>query len=296
MIEAEAVSQGAAPRPWQLLGSGPSLTALLPLGIVGLVAIVGLFGPFMVPHDPFALSLGATFKPPVWAAGGSWSYPLGTDSLGRDILSRLIFGARVTLLVSLTAICLGGVLGSIIGLLAGFLGGWVDVVLMRAADATLAFPIIFAGLLLAITLGPSFLTVVIAIVIVIWARFARVIRGEVLSLREREFVALARIGGCSTWRILTKHLLPNVLNTFLVMVTLQVGLAIVIESSLSFLGAGIPPPAPTWGSMVAEGRNEIAAAWWISTFPGLAILLTVVAWNLLGDWLRDALDPKLRQL
>lgn len=270
--------------------------AVVPLCVVAIIGCLGVFGPLLAPHDPLGLSLVNSYKPPGWQAGGDWAYPLGTDALGRDILSRILFGARVTLLVSLAAIVFGGGVGVAIGLAAGYWGGVVDAVLMRAADATLAFPIIFAGLLLAITVGPSFTTVVVAVSIVVWARFARVVRGEVLSVREREYVALARIGGCSNWRILTRHLLPNIFNTILVMVTLQVGLVIVVESSLSFLGAGIPPPAPTWGSMVSDGRNDLTSAWWISAFPGLAIALTVLGWNLLGDFLRDALDPKLRQL
>jgi peptide/nickel transport system permease protein len=270
--------------------------AVVPVCLVVIVSLLGILGPLLSPHDPLVLSLVNSYKPPAWQVDGDWAYPLGTDALGRDILSRMLFGARVTLLVSLAAIVFGGGIGVAVGLAAGYWGGLVDAVLMRAADATLAFPIIFAGLLLAITVGPSFTTVVVAVSIVVWARFARVVRGEVLSVREREFVALARIGGCSSWRILTRHLLPNIFNTVLVMVTLQVGLVIVVESSLSFLGAGIPPPAPTWGSMVADGRNDLTSAWWIAAFPGFAIALTVLAWNLVGDMLRDALDPKLRQL
>jgi peptide/nickel transport system permease protein len=179
---------------------------------------------------------------------------------------------------------------------AGYYGGRVDATLMRMTDATLSFPVILLALILAVTVGPSFANVVIAIAVILWARYARVIRGQVLTLMELDFIAQARIAGAGAWRIITRHLLPNTLNTLVVLVTLQIGYVIIVEASLSFLGAGIPPPTPAWGSMIAEGRDFVTSAWWVSCFPGLAILLVVLAFNLLGDWLRDTLDPKLRQL
>jgi peptide/nickel transport system permease protein len=211
-------------------------------------------------------------------------------------MTRVIYGARISLAAGVLTVLLSGVIGAAIGLLSGFYGGRIDAVLMRAADSTLAFPIILFALILAVTMGPSFANVIVAIAIVLWARYARVIRAEVLSLKGRDFVAQARIAGSSSVRIMMVHLFPNVLNTLVVLLSLQIGWVIIVEASLSFLGAGVPPPTPTWGSMIAEGRDYIASAWWVSFFPGLAILVTVLAFNLFGDWLRDALDPTMRQL
>jgi peptide/nickel transport system permease protein len=250
----------------------------------------------IAPHNPYETSLRARFRPPVWAEGGSWDHPLGTDHLGRDVMSRVIYGARVSLAAGVLTVSLSGMIGAAIGLLSGFYGGRIDAVLMRAADSTLAFPIILFALILAVTIGPSFANVITAIAIVLWARYARVIRGEVLGLKERDFVAQARIAGCSGRRIMVFHLFPNTLNTLIVLLTLQIGYVILVEASLSFLGAGIPPPTPAWGSMVAEGRDYITRAWWVSFFPGVAIMLVVLSLNLLGDWVRDTLDPKLRQV
>jgi peptide/nickel transport system permease protein len=199
-------------------------------------------------------------------------------------------------MVAMLSLIVGGGMGAALGLVSGYYGGRLDGFLMRAADTTLAFPIILFAILLSVILGGSMITVVIAVALVLWARYARVIRGEVLSVKERDFIAQARIAGSSPTRIILRHLLPNVLNTLVVLLSLQVGWVIIVEASLSFLGAGIPPPTPTWGSMIAEGRDYIASAWWVSFFPGLAILATVLSFNLFGDWLRDALDPKLRQM
>jgi peptide/nickel transport system permease protein len=202
----------------------------------------------------------------------------------------------VTALVIASSLPVGGGIGLLIGLLAGYIGGRVDTLLMRVVDAAMAFPTILFALLLAMTMGQGLRTLTIAIGLLLWARFARVMRGEVLALRTRDFIALARVRGCSHRRILMAHILPNVMNTFMVLLTLHVGVVILAEASLSFLGAGIPPPMPSWGQMVAEGRGKITSAWWLSLMPGLAITLVVLAFNLFGDWLRDHLDPKLRQL
>lgn len=276
-------------RRWAFVG-------LLPLFVIALVTGLGVLGPFLAPIDPFKVSLLESYLPPAFMEGGKATYWLGTDALGRDIFSRILYGARATLEVSASAILLGGAVGTFIGLIAGYAGGATSTVIMRIVDATLAFPVLFIGLLLSITVGASSVTVIVAISLILWARFARVARGEVLTLRQRDFIALARIGGCSWWRIFRRHLLPNIANTLLVVASLQMGLVIITESSLSFLGAGVPPPTPTWGAMVADGRNEITGAWWISFFPGSAILITVLAANLVGDWLRDVWDPKLRQI
>ena len=269
---------------------------VVPAAIVVVFVLMAVFAGVLTPADPYEQSLRAKLKPPVWEAGGSWSHPLGTDRLGRDLLARVVYGARISLAAGTLTVLLSGALGAAVGLLAGYHRGRVDAILMRATDATLSFPVILLALILAVTVGPSFVNVVVAIAVILWARFARVIRGEVLSLMERDFIAQARIAGCSAWRIITRHLLPNTLNTLVVLLTLQVGYVIILEASLSFLGAGIPPPTPAWGSMIAEGRDFITSAWWISFFPGLAILLVGLAFNLLGDWLRDTLDPKLRQV
>lgn len=266
------------------------------LAIIALFVLVALLAPLLSPSDPYEQSLRLRFRPPVWEERGAWAHPLGTDRLGRDLLARIVWGSRVSLAVGALAVLLAGTLGAGVGLVSGYYGGRVDATLMRVTDATLSFPVILLALILAVTVGPSFTNVVIAIAVILWARYARVVRGQVLALMTLDFIAQARIAGAGAWRIITRHLLPNTLNTLVVLMTLQVGYVIILEASLSFLGAGIPPPTPAWGSMIAEGREFVTSAWWVSFFPGLAILLVVLAFNLLGDWLRDTLDPKLRQL
>ena len=268
----------------------------IPLVIITIMVGTALLADLLTPYSPTDISLSTRLRPPFWEQGGSLAHPLGTDPMGRDLLTRMIFGARVSLIVAMLSLLVGGGLGAALGLIAGYYGGRLDALVMRVADATMAFPIILFAILLVVVLGGSLATTVIAVGLVLWARYARVIRGEILSLRERDFIAQARIAGCSSARIILIHLFPNVLNTLVVLLSLQVGWVIIVEASLSFLGAGIPPPDPTWGSMIAEGRDYIATAWWVSFFPGLAILATVLSFNLFGDWLRDALDPKLRQM
>jgi peptide/nickel transport system permease protein len=269
---------------------------LIPLTIITVMVTAAMLAEFLTPYSPTEISLANRLRPPFWEAGGSLGHPLGTDPMGRDLLTRMLYGARVSLGVAVLALVVGGGIGAALGLIAGYHGGRLDALVMRVADTTMAFPIILFAILFVVVLGGSMLTTVFAIALVLWARYARVIRGEVLSLRERDFIAQARIAGCSATRIMLIHLFPNILNTLVVLLSLQVGWVIIVEASLSFLGAGIPPPTPTWGSMIAEGRDYIATAWWVSFFPGLAILLTVLSFNLSGDWLRDALDPKLRQM
>ena len=267
-----------------------------PILIITAMVFVAVFAPILTPHSPTEQSLVDKLIPPVWQEDGNPKYLLGTDLFGRDLLTRLFYGARVSLTVAAAALLAGGGVGLIIGVLSGYVGGRLDSVLMRAVDATLAFPTILFALLLAITLGAGLRTVVIAVSLILWARFARVVRGEVLAIKSRDFIALAQVRGCSHLRIMGVHILPNVLNTFMVLLTLHMGFVIIVEASLSFLGAGIPPPTPSWGQMVAEGRGKLASAWWLSMFPGIAITLVVLAFNLFGDWLRDRLDPKLSQL
>jgi peptide/nickel transport system permease protein len=269
---------------------------LIPLAIISVMIITAVLAEFLTPYSSTEISLANRLRPPFWEQGGSLSHPLGTDPMGRDLLTRMIYGARVSLVVAALALLVGGGMGAALGLMAGYYGGRLDALVMRVADTTMAFPIILFAILFVVVLGGSMVTTVFAVALVLWARYARVIRGEVLSLRERDFVAQARVAGCSSSRIMLIHLFPNILNTLVVLLSLQVGWVIIVEASLSFLGAGIPPPTPTWGSMIAEGRDYIATAWWVSFFPGLAILATVLSFNLFGDWLRDALDPKLRQM
>jgi peptide/nickel transport system permease protein len=269
---------------------------ILPLTIIVLFVIVALFGEWLAPNDPYKTSLNARLLPPAWMEGGDPSYLLGTDRLGRDVFSRIIVGALPSFNVALAALLFGSVLGSFIGMISGYLGGRVDAIIMRFADGTMAFPLILAALLLAAVIGPGGPTVVIAACVVLWARFARLIRSEVLSVKQRDFVKLARVAGASSWRIMIAHILPNVLNSAVVLLTLQLGFVIILEATLSFLGAGIPPPTPTWGQMVANGRDYLEIAWWLTVFPGLAIALVVLSFNLLGDWLRDHTDPRLRQI
>lgn len=269
---------------------------ILPLAFIVVFVLGAVFADFIAPYPAEKISLAARLAPPFFLPGGSIDHPLGTDSLGRDILARLIYGARVSLLVSVLSILVGGGVGTAVGLMAGFYGRRVDAALMRITDAALAFPAILIALLLAVSMGPSLLTVVLAISLIIWSRYARILRGEVLSIKEKDFIAQARIMGCSAPRIILTHLFPNIVNTLIVLITLQVGEVILMEAALSFLGAGIPPPTPAWGSMTADGRDYFNSAWWVSFFPGLAIVLTVLSFNMTGDWIRDKLDPKLRQL
>ena len=266
------------------------------IGIIAAFVLMAALAPWLSPKDPEEQSLRDRFRPPVWMEGGSSTHPLGTDRLGRDMLARVLYGSRVSLSAGVLTVLLASAFGAGVGLVAGYYRGRVDAALMRVTDATMSFPVILLALILAVTVGPSFTNVVVAIAVILWARYARVIRGQVLTLMEQDFIAQARIAGAGAARIITRHLFPNTLNTLVVLLTLQVGYVIIVEASLSFLGAGIPPPTPAWGSMIAEGRDFITSAWWVSTLPGVAILLVVLAFNLLGDWLRDTLDPKLRQL
>jgi len=289
----EVVVEPARPdRRWDTL---LQLNFLLPVTVLVVMVLAAIFAGLVAPYDPLQTSLTDRLKPPAFA-GGSQAHLLGTDKLGRDVLSRIIWGARVSLSVSLIVILITGIIGTTLGILGGYLGGWLDSFLMRITDISLAFPGILIALLLAVILGPSLTTVVLAISLLGWAPYARLIRGDVLKLRNADFVLQARIMGCSPSRIMRTHIFPNIINPLLILATLSVGLIILVESALSYLGAGIPPPTATWGSMVADGRGLIDTAWWISFFPGLAIGLVVLSGNFLGDWVRDRLDPRLRQI
>jgi peptide/nickel transport system permease protein len=264
--------------------------------VVAVVCLIALLAPLLSPHDPIQGSLMHNLEPPAWLDHGSWSYPLGTDNLGRDVMSRIIYGARVSVVVALLATVFAGTLGTAVGLLAGYFGGWTDTILMRSVDLMLSMPLLLVAFVFAVVWGPSFTNVILILALFFWAQYARQVRGEVLVVREREYVKLAQVAGASHLRIMWRHLLPNIANTLIVLVMLQIGRVILLEASLSFLGVGLPPPEPAWGLMVAEGRALMNSAWWVSVMPGVAIVLTILSLNLLGDWLRDSLDPELRQI
>jgi peptide/nickel transport system permease protein len=270
---------------------------VIPLLILAIITFLAIFANYLAPHNPEVGVLTARFKPPFWLKGGSTQYLLGTDQLGRDVLSRLIFGARISMVVGFTAVIFAGAVGTFLGILSGYLGGWVDQVIMRITDTWLALPALTFAIFLAAIVGPSMWNIVIILGITYWTRYARVIRGEVLSLKEREFVRLAIVAGCSKWTIMRRHILPNVINSAIVLGSLMLGVVIIAEATLSFLGVGVPPPQPAWGLMLSDGKQGLMVGyWWLTVFPGLGIMLLVLAANLLGDWLRVKLDPQLRQL
>ena len=264
--------------------------------LLTVLVIPGLFAPFIAPHDPLDGDLTKRLAPPVWYEDGSWEHILGTDRQGRDQLSRLIYGSRIALFVSMTALLISATIGTTLGLVSGWYGGWVDHVVQRIVDIKASIPAILMALIFVSIFGQSIFVAIAVIAIFLWNRYTRLIRAETLSLRNMDFVARARVSGCSTPRIILKHILPNVANTLIVLATLEVGVVIILESTLSFLGVGIPRPTPAWGVMVSDGRNYLAVAWWVAVIPGLGIFLTVLSLNLFGDWLRDKLDPKLRQV
>ena len=285
----------SVPRRWTSLARQ---LPILPLAILVPFILLALFANWIAPYDPTEPIPGAKiFEPPFWMQGGSSRALLGTDFQARDLFSRLLFGARVSLIVGVMGTIVAGSIGTALGILSGYLGGWVDQVIMRVTDAWLALPALVFAIFLATMIGPSMWNIVVILGLVYWTRYARVIRGEVLSLREREFVKLAEIAGGSRARVIFRHILPNVLNSTMVLASLTIGVVIIAEASLSFLGVGVPPPEPAWGSMLADGRSMLMVGdWWQTVFPGLGILLVVLATQLLGDWLRVRLDPRLRNM
>ncbi len=267
-----------------------------PGAVLGALVLTAIFAAYLAPQSPTDGDITTKLIPPIWMEGGDRDHPLGTDRFGRDVLSRIIYGSRISLVVSIIAIGFAGTLGTALGLISGYRGGLTDTVLMRLTDVGLSLPTILIAVVLVAVSEPSFGNVILVIALLLWPRFARQIRGETLAIKEQDFVALAVVAGRSSAWIITRHIFPNVVPTLLVISTLQVGYVILLEGTLSFLGVGVPPPNPAWGLMIADGRGFLATAWWISLFPGLAMLLTVLAVNLMGDWLRDHLDPKLRQV
>ncbi len=274
------------------LGRSDVITSIVGLVIVCALILMALLASVIAPYDPTAGSLGDRLIPPFWQNGGSGAHLLGTDGLGRDSLSRLIHGARTSLAVALLAILVAGSIGSLLGIAAGYIGGWVDSIVMRVADLAFSLPTILLAMVLAVVFGPSFTNIVLVISLVLWAEYARMARAESLKVKEMDYVALARVAGCSRVSIMLRHILPNVAGALIVLATLQVGVVIILEASLSFLGVGLPPPAPSWGGMIAEGRGFIVTAWWVAALPGVIILITVLAFNLLGDALTELLSPE----
>jgi peptide/nickel transport system permease protein len=272
----------------------PSFRAVFGLAVLAVMAGAALLAPQIAPWDPARQMLVKRLRPPAWEARGLREHPLGTDHLGRDILSRIVYGGRISLGVGLSAVTLSALIGVTLGLVAGFHGGRADAVIMRVADVFLSIPYILLAMGVVFALGPSLFNVILVMAVTRWVQFARIVRADVLSIREREFVSGARARGNRSLRLLLRHVLPNALTPIIVVATLELAFMIIYESALSFLGLGVQPPTPTWGWMLADGRNYIATAWWLATFPGLAIMLTVLAVNLLGDWLRDTLDPRLK--
>ena len=270
---------------------------LISLGILSLLVFTAVFADFLAPHNPEVGNLRLRYRPPAWEARGSTEFLLGTDHMGRDVLSRIIFGSRISLMVSVAAVLVAGVIGTTLGILSGYVGRWVDQVIMRITDTWLALPPVMLAILLAAVLRPSKWNIVVILGVVYWTRYARVIRGEVLSLKERDYVRLAIVAGCSRWKIMWTHLLPNIANSAVVLMTLQIGVVIIAEATLSFLGVGVAPPEPAWGLMASEGKAGLMTGyWWLSVFPCVCIMLVVLAASSLGDWFRVWSDPQLRQL
>jgi peptide/nickel transport system permease protein len=273
----------------------PIKVVLLSLPIF-LSILCALFSPLFSPHNPLEADLGQRLKPPVFQKGGSWNYILGTDHIGRDLLSRIIYGSRVSLVVGLVATFLGSIIGGALGLVSGYFRGKTDSVITKFMDIQLSFPLVlFAIFVVAIT-GPKLRNIIIVCGITSWVTYARVVRGQVLSIREKEFVEAARGIGCSVFRILTRHIFPNIFSSIVVIATLDIGRIIVLESTLSFLGLGVQPPTPSWGGILFDGKVYITQAWWITTFPGLVIMMVVLGFNVVGDYLSDLMDPYTKQL
>jgi peptide/nickel transport system permease protein len=294
---AQPISEAVLPKQNGPLLKWTKLLLRSKTGTVGFIIVLAMIlvaaaAPWIAPHDPTKQNPANMLKPPVWMEGGSMEYPLGTDNLGRDLLSRIIFGSQVSLLVGVSAVVVAGLIGVLVGLLAGFYGGAIDNVLMRLVDSFLAIPNILLILVVISVFGPSLLNLILVIGLTNWVNYARIVRGEVLSIKEREFVRASRSIGTHHVTIICKHILPNVISSFIVIATLSVATTIILEASLSFLGLGIQPPTISWGGMLNSGRNYLATSWWVATFPGIAITITVLGIIFLGDWLRDVLDPR----
>lgn len=274
---------------------GRSGTALIALTVLSIIVFAAVFATWITPHDVAMMDLRARYVPPVWAEGGGWGYVLGTDHQGRDVFSRLIYGSRMTLLIAVSAVLLGGTFGFIMGIVAGYRGGAVDAVIMRLVDLQLAFPSLFIGLVAMGLLGAGVTQLVLVIAVTQWADYARIVRGEVMKIRSMPYVEGAQVMGLSHFRIMRFYITPNVISSLVIVATFSLAVAIYYESALSFFGLGVPPNIPTWGNMLSQARDLMVRTPWLAIFPGIAITLTVLSFNLLGDWLRDYLDVKLKQ-
>ncbi|WP_338543728.1 ABC transporter permease [Paenibacillus tundrae] len=269
-----------------------SKTGMFGAVLVLLVVLTAICAPLLASHDPAAVNPLNRLKPPAWLEGGSSEYWLGTDNLGRDMWSRIVYGARVSLIVGMGAVIVSGIIGAILGLLSGFYGKWIDAVIMRVGDAFMAIPTILFMLVVMAIVGPGITTLIFVIGVTNWVSYTRVVRSEVLSIKERDYVQAARSIGAKNARLIIRHIVPNILSSFIVISGMNVGTTIIMEASLSFLGLGIKPPDVSWGGMLSDGRQYVATSWWVATFPGLAITFTVLGVIFLGDWLRDVLDPR----
>jgi peptide/nickel transport system permease protein len=290
----QASAEPGRPAGWRraLRLGGAERVPILATFCAAILVAAAAFGELVTPYAKEAMDLSASLMPPAWERDGSLAHPLGTDQLGRDVLSRLVAGARVSLSTAAAATAIGGAVGVLIGMVAGYFGGWIGTVLMRIVDAFLALPFVLMALALVAALGSGFANIILVMVITNWARYARLVRSEVLSIKERDFVTLARIAGVSPARIMLRHVLPNALNSVVVLAILDVGRAIILESSLSFLGVGIQPPQVSWGLMLADGRTFLGFAWWLTTLPGVVLVVAVLSFNALGQWLKQRFDPR----
>lgn len=275
---------------------GRSRSAVIGAVLLGLVVVSCAIVPLLWGVDPDAGDLLARLVPPVWSDGGTWAHPLGTDNLGRDVLARILAGGRISLAVALATVLVACAIGITLGVISGYFGGWVDSIIMRVGDLFLAYPFMLLTISVIAILGPSLVNLVLVLALSDWVTYARTVRGSVLSVKGREYVTAARAIGTRNGTIIRRHVVPNVLSPILVLGTVRAANYIIWESGLSFLGMGVPPPTATWGMMLAEGRNYILDAWWLATLPGVAIMLTILSVNLLGDGLRDALDPRLKRV
>lgn len=286
------------PRPGKLSSFFKALwkskAGTIGLIIVLAVILMAVLAPVISPYDPAKTNAVERLKPPAWLEKGSWDHPLGTDNLGRDILSRIIYGSQISLLIGICAVVVAGIIGLVLGLISGYYGGWIDKLIMRTVDAFLAIPNILFMLVVLAVMGPGLITLIFVLGATNWVTYARMVRGEVLSIKERDYVRAARSVGAKDVRIILTHILPNIASSFIVIATLNVATTIILEASLSFLGLGVQPPTVSWGGMLSDGREYLATSWWIATFPGIAITVTVLGIIFLGDWLRDTLDPRMK--
>ena len=294
MVQVTLTQPVAAPAPRRRRFALPRGLPVFSIVTLTAFVVLALIAPLIAPHSPTGVSLTNSFRPPFWQEGGTLTFPLGTDKLGRDILSRILYGSQISLLVIFVSIVISGIIGIAVGMMAGYYGRWVETIIMRMVDVKLSLPTILLALLFSVVWGPSLNNLLIVIIITLWALYARQVHAETLSLKSRDYVLAARALGASDLRLLAAHLLPNLINSMIVLATLQIATVVLMEAALSFLGVGIPPPTPAWGLMIAEGREVLEKAWWVAAMPGIALSLVILSANMAGDWLRDYLDPTLR--